>query len=332
MLSKADIDRILQLPIKPTPIRFPVTVAGRSEEIAGWVFSPMVLHADTRPIVVDLHPGASYTKSYWHLVDDPAFPNKSYDFATYLVEQTGAIVIAADHLGTGESSCPPDGSRVTLNDLEAARAQVVQQVQTGLAQGTLLPGIAPLALPPLMLGHGHSMGAAIVTQLQGRHNLYDAIGLLGWSQQALIMPDVDQEAMMQALAPDARGYLQPTFREQIRPFFYGSYVSPEVVAADERQATHLPAGALQALLAPGATAAAAATIDVPVYLAFGERDDSPDPHAEVACYPQAQDISLFVLPDSAHCHNLAPSRQQLWQHFAHWIKRLAEAEPLAAAA
>src|SRR5581483_5052202 len=83
MLTKADVERIWELPLKPTPIRFPVTVAGRQEEIAGWVFSPLVLHQDTRPIVVDLHPGATYRKDYWHLVGDPAFPGKTYSLAQY---------------------------------------------------------------------------------------------------------------------------------------------------------------------------------------------------------------------------------------------------------
>lgn len=329
--TQADIDCILEMPIKPAPTRFPVTVAGRREEIAGWIFSPVVIHAGTRPIVVDLHPGASYTKRYWHLVGDPAFPNKSYSFAQYLVEQVGAIVVACDHLGTGESSRPPDGGGVTLDHLTEARAQVARQIQTGLALGALLPGMAPLA-PPLMLGIGHGMGAAVVTELQGRLDLYDAVGILGWTQQAPVMPGTDREAVMAALVPDARGYLPPTYRERSRPFCYGSQVPAEVIAADERQATHLPAGIPPTLMAPGEAARLAAAIEVPVYLAFGERDGSPDPHAEVACYPQARDITLLVLPDSAHCHNLAPTRQQLWRHLALWIKRQAETLSLAAAA
>lgn len=330
MYSKADLERLWQMPLVPTAVRFPVSVAGGLEDIAGWVFSPIVFHADALSVVVDLHPGATYSKDYWHLTG-PAFPGKSYSLAQYLVEEIGAIVVVCDHLGTGESSRPPNGLDVTLERMAEARAAVARQVRARLSEGTLLPGMPALS-QIAMIGIGHSMGGAIVTCLQGREALYDAVGILGWTQKTLLTPGVDMETAGAALVPDPSGYIPPMQRAWARPFFYGSYVASDLMNADERLATALPGGIPPTLMTPSATAAAAAAITTPVFLAFGEQDCSPNPHAEVVCYPQAQDISLYVLPGAAHCHNLAPTRQQLWRQLALWIKRVAQTRPLAAAA
>ncbi len=330
MLTKADLDRLWNLPLVPTPIHFPVVVAGTQEEIAGWIFTPPIIRPEAPAIVVDLYPGATYCKDYWHLTG-PAFPGKSYSFAQYLVEQIGAIVVACDHLGTGESSRPPDGRTVTLKRMAEARALVARQIRERLGNGTLLPEIP--ALPQIRLdGIGHSAGAAILTHLQGGEALYDAVGILGWSQQALFLPGVDQATAAAALAPDARGYIPSTQRAAMRPFFYGSFVAPDLMEADERLATALPTGSAPLFMTPGVTAEAAAAITAPVYLAFGEVDCSPDPHAEVACYPQARDVTLYILPGSAHAHNLAPTRQHLWHQIALWLRRVAQAHLLAEAA
>jgi pimeloyl-ACP methyl ester carboxylesterase len=330
-LTKADAERLWEMPLQPTSVRFPVTVAGRQEEIAGWVFAPPVVRPEAPPIIIDLHPGATYGKAYWHLTG-PAFPQKSYSFAQYLVERLHAIVIVCDHLGTGESFRPSDGAAVTLEQVVEARAQAVQHLREQLGNGTLLPEIPPLPTIRLV-GVGHSMGAAIVTLLQGQQHLYDAVALLGWTQGAIDMTRCDPSMIQEAFTPNAQGYIDPLpLRAMSRPVFYGPYVADAQREADEQIATVLPGGVFATLAAPGATASAAATITVPVYLAFGEIDVATNPHGEVAAYPQAQDVSLFILGGSAHCHNLAPTRQRLWAALAEWVRRLsAQAEFPAAA-
>jgi pimeloyl-ACP methyl ester carboxylesterase len=332
LLTKADWDRVWEMPLQPTSVRFPVMVAGKQEEIAGWVFAPPVVRPETPPLVIDLLAGATYTRAYWHLTGN-AFPGKTYSLAQHLVERLHAIVIACDHLGTGESSRPSDGTAITLERMVEAHAQVVQHLRERLGNGTLLPG----ELPPLpavrLVGGGHSMGAAMVTLLQGQQHLYDAVALLGWTQGAIDMTHYDQSLIQEALTPNAQGYIDPLpLRAMSRPVFYGPYVADAQREADEQIATILPGGVLATLMAPGATAGEAATITVPVYLAFGEIDVSVTPHAEVAAYPQAQDVSLFILGGSAHCHNLAPTRQRLWTALAEWIGRLSTQMEFSAAA
>jgi pimeloyl-ACP methyl ester carboxylesterase len=321
LLTKADWDRVWEMPLQPTSVRFPVMVAGRQEEIAGWVFAPPVVRPEAPPLVIDLLAGATYTKAYWHLTGD-AFPGKTYSLAQYLVERLHAIVIACDYPGTGESSRPSDGDAITLECLAETHAQVVHQLRERLGNGTLLRDVPPL--PAIRLhGGGHSMGAAVLTLLQGQQQLYDSVALLGWTQGAIDMAHYDQALLQEVLTPNAQGYIDPLpLRAASRPVFYGAYVADIQREADEQLATPMPGGTLAALMTPGATAAAAEKISVPVYLAFGSLDVSSNPHGEVAAYTQAQDVSLFILPDSPHCHNLAPNRQQLWHHLADWYERL----------
>ena len=63
------------------------------------------------------------------------------------------------------------------------------------------------------------------------------------------------------------------------------------------------------VLTPGATAPEAASIVVPVLLAFGERDVLDDPWMEPKAYGAAVDISLFVCPRMGHMHNFASTRE-----------------------
>jgi hypothetical protein len=62
----------------------------------------------------------------------------------------------------------------------------------------------------------------------------------------------------------------------------------------------------------------AAELDCSVFLGFGDHDVPPVPHADVAFYPQSPDVTLFVLPKSAHCHNFASTRTQLWERIGLW--------------
>jgi pimeloyl-ACP methyl ester carboxylesterase len=66
----------------------------------------------------------------------------------------------------------------------------------------------------------------------------------------------------------------------------------------------------------------AAQIDVPVLVAVGERDVSPDPWAEPGAYRSSTDITLYVAPAMAHAHNFAGTRELLWDRIAAWAKQV----------
>jgi pimeloyl-ACP methyl ester carboxylesterase len=74
-----------------------------------------------------------------------------------------------------------------------------------------------------------------------------------------------------------------------------------------------------ASLVPGAYQKSFAAIEVPLFLGVGEHDITGDPHEIPAQFPNCRDLTLYVLPDSGHNHNVAPTRERLWTRLADWI-------------
>jgi pimeloyl-ACP methyl ester carboxylesterase len=62
----------------------------------------------------------------------------------------------------------------------------------------------------------------------------------------------------------------------------------------------------------------AASIDVPVFVAAGERDVLPGLRAEAAAYPGSPDITLTQVPRCAHMLNFSPQRFRLWRRLHAW--------------
>jgi hypothetical protein len=57
-----------------------------------------------------------------------------------------------------------------------------------------------------------------------------------------------------------------------------------------------------------------------VFIGLGERDVSPDPHAEASAFRAARDVSLFIVPRMAHMHNFASTRARMWQRLHDWSR------------
>ena len=66
----------------------------------------------------------------------------------------------------------------------------------------------------------------------------------------------------------------------------------------------------------------AGRVECPVFIGLGERDLTPDHHNEPRAYYSSSDITLFLLPKSAHCHNMANTRHKLWDRLARWVAAL----------
>ena len=73
---------------------------------------------------------------------------------------------------------------------------------------------------------------------------------------------------------------------------------------------------------PGAVASEAASIDVPILLAAGERDVCHPPAEEIAALKSATDISVLVLPQMAHMHNFAVTRTLLWERLDEFVAQV----------
>ena len=95
------------------------------------------------------------------------------------------------------------------------------------------------------------------------------------------------------------------------------------MAADEALATATPACLGRDALTPGIVHAAAAQIRMPVVCVYGEVDTSPDPWGEAAYFKGSTDVTLNVVPGSAHCHNVASSRRAHWQRLNRWVDSFA---------
>src|SRR5688572_13352160 len=82
------------------------------------------------------------------------------------------------------------------------------------------------------------------------------------------------------------------------------------------------------LLAPGAVAREAGAVRVPVFLAYGEIDVTPEPLADAAMFRSTCDLTLLIVPRMAHMHNFAPTRLNLWRRMGDFAQRIAtDVEP-----
>jgi pimeloyl-ACP methyl ester carboxylesterase len=274
--------------------------------------------------------GGSYARAYW----DMHIPGHAgYSFADHMTAQ-GYLVVAADHLGVGASSRPADGDRVDFDSAGSAAAAFVEQLRGLLAEGapelggTPLPGIA-------IVGVGHSLGACLTAVTQARHRCYDAVALLGFTHGQKDVAVSTVTAAPGGAGPDAR---RQTAVEQARAFFPDTWddvyglaprepnhawlhrpdVPGDVIAADDALAVRWPRELYVQALMAGYSAEFAEQIDCSIFLGFGDHDIPPRPHDDVGFYTGSRDVTLYVLPDAAHCHNFAGTRTQLWDRIGLW--------------
>jgi pimeloyl-ACP methyl ester carboxylesterase len=322
------------MPVDPVEIHVDVSSAlpgAGSLRTAAWVFVPIAGSRLPRPTVVFAFAGGGYSKAYFHL-EVPG--RRDYSMARYLADR-GLLVVACDHLATGASSRPQPPERLTWETAAAANEATVRSVLDRLRSGTLVPALEPLE-PGLIVGLGHSLGAGLVTVQQARSRSFGGLVILGRSIAGSRVPAPPREP---GSAPDWRplamqydevvaesdlveGYPRQRRRTPWQRFlFYWDDVPPDVVAHDEGLISTMPLEVARGLRgADGPNARAAAVIDVPVLLGFGERDVSEDPPREARAYRSSSQVQLYVQPRAAHCGNLAGSRTQLWERIGDWIE------------
>jgi pimeloyl-ACP methyl ester carboxylesterase len=320
-------------PVEATDVRFAVETAALGPlEMSARIFAP----GEPDP-GLPLHfcvPGMSYGKEYWDV------PLEGYSFGR-AAAAAGHVVVAVDNVGSGDSARPDDSDAVTLAAMAAANAAAAEEATARLAAGALVDGLGPIA-PRRPVGIGHSLGGCLVLLQQAAHSTFGALAVLGFSNQPLegIYEDHEREAdltdaerfawatehLPQKLWGARWEELEPYFelpRENFFELFYAPGTAAEVIAADAEGATSVPRTAAIETTIPRVSAGAAAAIDVPVLLAYGATDLSPDPLAEVATYPAAPDVTLLRLANSAHCHNLSPDRELLWRRLLGWAREMA---------
>jgi alpha-beta hydrolase superfamily lysophospholipase len=279
--------------------------------------------------VVYAFPGGGYSRRYYDLT---VKGDESYSQARHHTDR-GMVVVACDHLCTGGSTTPADPFAVTFEQLAEANAITADTVAERLRTGTLATDIPPIGISA-SVGIGQSMGGCILTVHQGLRSSFDAVAFLGSSGRHTAFPDpsggtvpitVPRRGADLHNAPIPDAFTPGLFRYC---FHYDDV--PAAVVDMDLGAEGNPWRSLGAppcavtMLSPGVVAVEAAAITVPVLVACGQRDVVPDPHAEPAAYRGSSDITLVVVPEMAHMHNFAGTRQQLWDRLAQWIDTIVD--------
>jgi pimeloyl-ACP methyl ester carboxylesterase len=282
-------------------------------------------------------PGGSYSRAYWEM----QIPDHSgYSFAEHMTAQ-GYLVVACDPLGVGASSKPADGDRVDLQTMSAASAAFVEQLRRLLADGADELGGVPLPDIPIV-GVGHSLGGCLTAVTQARSRCYDAVALLGFThgRKEISVAAVgaaaaiaDDETLRETAVDQARAFFADTWddvyglaaRAPNHGWLHRPDVPAAVVAADDAAAVRWPRQSYVDALLAGYSATFAARVDCSVFLAFGEHDVPRIPHEDVAFYTASDDVTLYVLPNAAHCHNFATTRTRLWDRLGLWVSGLGTA-------
>lgn len=313
-----------QVPSLPAPL-----------SIAAWIFVPSSLSIQTSPVILVCFPGGSFTKAYYHL-KVPGYPPDAYSFARYMAGR-GALVVALEHLGVGESTWPPDGTALTVELTVQASAAVTTQVRASWSDGSLA-GSEACGKQAMLVGVGHSLGATLLMAQQARYGSFEALALLGHTNRELRLQELAEHlAERLGMQRDPQGSLSAIFaqmyqrsqrgymsvdRSSTPMLFHAADVPESVIWADEALATHIPGRLLQTLSNPQEKVPLAASIEVPVFLGNDDADVATNMRAEPAVFPRVRDITLFQLAGSAHCHNFAGTRVLLWDRLARWIAAL----------
>jgi pimeloyl-ACP methyl ester carboxylesterase len=298
-----------------SPVRFDVSdVVGEQASLAA-TYYPRRTRDAAGPVLVCL-PGGTYSREYWDL---NVAGHVGYSFADFATER-GHAVVTIDPLGTGESAKPVRD--FDFADIAAALASAVRA----------LPAVTGEQLPPVAVAH--SLGGYLAITQQALYSSYAGLAVLGCTNQHVAPLNLDPAFIARAATPQGRAALaeeiraalpQPYFegpREHMASWFHLADVPTDVVEADSVTTKSVVPRVFGTAMIPGVVAEHAAQIDVPVLIGYGAVDVSPEPRAEARLYPNSPDITTVVLPGSAHCHNMASSRHQLWQRLLTWATTL----------
>jgi pimeloyl-ACP methyl ester carboxylesterase len=308
----------------PIALSFDVTTAlpaavtaGRRISIAAWLFVPDDrAKLGSEPVTMTLLSGGSYDKRYFHI----QVPGRSGYSAAEHLAALGNIVLVPDHLGVGESTRVPEQQRATRQIVALANHAATQQFFERLRSGKLHPQLP--ALPGfLKIGGGHSLGGMQTIVQQAEFRSYDAVMILGYTAEGVHFTMGGRRLRAADFLPPGDGPDYTTNnRAALHEGFHWEDVPADVIAADDALAVETPSVIGLDSIRTRVVADDAARITVPVYICLGERDVSPDPHAEPAHYRACRDLTLHVLPRSGHCQNFASTRQVMWNRMHLWAR------------
>jgi alpha-beta hydrolase superfamily lysophospholipase len=275
-------------------------------------------------------PGGFLDRTYFDLA---ASEDSSYSFAEFMARR-GYVVAAIDHIGCGASSRPADmedGYTLGVDAItaanECARAEIAQRVASELGAGELVS-----------VGVGHSMGSLLSVAQQANHAPHAALVLQSFSTQGLRGFLQGDEASFADDAPRAHAGIAELARARFgTPYPIGTEESEEGTTAAfsagtapdvvyrylHNASTNLLGVPGLLTMIPGAYAPYAEKVAVPVFVGGGDHDLGRA-HSAATMLPAAPEVLAFELPDCWHCHNVANTRQQMWQRIDLWLGSILE--------
>jgi alpha-beta hydrolase superfamily lysophospholipase len=320
------------------PLRLEVDVTAvappGATTVAAELFLPDPHLLGRTPVVAFCLPGGGMSRRYFDL--DVAPSEGNYSMARHLAAY-GCVVVTIDHLGIGESSRPDDGYTLTPELLADVNAHVTAHILDRLRHGELIRGL--LAVPDAVsIGVGHSAGAGLTVHQQARHRSHLGLALLGYHGRGLPGHLTDEERSFagdpERLRREIGELVRRRYGDPLPMMARGS--SQLLVAAPMTDAVHdalvdartnlLALVGLSSMI-PGSYASQLATIDVPLFLGLGSADLTDAIHEVPSQFPSSRDVTLFVLAGSGHNHNVAATREQLWDRLARWAQSVLPFDP-----
>jgi pimeloyl-ACP methyl ester carboxylesterase len=285
------------------------------QTLVGDVFAPDDASTGTcGPVVVCL-PGGGMSRRYFDL--DVPGAEGSFSMARSLAG-TGLVVVTLDLPGTGESDVPVDGYTLTPDAVADTVAAAMTRV-TDIAPGAAVVGL------------GHSAGALVACYQQARHHSFAALALLGFAGRGLVEYLSDEEraciddgealrTQLPRLVATRFGDPLPASQTSSSDLLVRVELADGASAAMQACGTRLLACVGLTSMVRGASRTELAAVDVPLFLGVGDADITGPADRLPGDFPGAHDVTLYVLAGSGHNHNVAPTRQLLWDRIARWIR------------
>jgi alpha-beta hydrolase superfamily lysophospholipase len=289
---------------------------GRPQWLGARLVAPSAIDAGGAvPVVVCVH-GGGFDKRYY----DMQIPGLTdYSMAEHFARR-GAVVVALDYIGIGDSSRPAHPSLIDRRVFAALQHAAAAQVFKRASAGELAPGLPPLSRIR-RVGMAHSMGVMLTVTQQVEHSTYDQVALLGYSVRGVRLTRVIPSTSPAAAAGQDYEVVQ---RVNLRPEYYMPDVPAGVIAADEAAGAPAPVTISREATA-GNPSVDADRFTAPLFFALGEHDISPHPHEEVGMFSACDDITFMIVAGAAHSLNLASTRTVLWDRMLAWIPTVPQA-------
>ncbi len=283
---------------------------GASCEMAIDLHLPETL-ADQPALLVCL-PGGGVTRRYFDL-DVSREPDFSFARA---MAAAGHVVCAMDPVGVGDSTRPADGFALTVEVQARLSHRALERVRR------MVVGDVDLSALPCV-GVGHSAGAMLTAARQAAFRDCSALILLCFGTGGL--PQHLTPEHLAALSQPDRGrsrlveFARATFGGQ--SYFDGPVREDSAPASQALRAVRSSTIALTAIQAmmPGNVAPELAMIDVPVFVAVGDRDMVGPPHLLGADYVASPDFTLHVVANAGHNVFVAPAARRLYDRIINWL-------------